>query len=51
MKPERKKALSIPMHRWEDDIKTVIIKLGWKKCGLDLSSSDRDQWRTLARNL
>jgi hypothetical protein len=28
-KPEGNRALGIPRHRWEDNIKTYFTKIGW----------------------
>jgi len=44
-KPERKRSLERPRHRWEDNIKMDLQEVG---CGgvdwIDLSQ-DRDRWR------
>jgi hypothetical protein len=29
-KPERKRKLGIPRHRWEDDIKMDVQEVGWR---------------------
>jgi len=46
-KPERKRPLGRPRHRWEDNIKLDLQKVG---CGvmyrIDLVQ-DRDRWRAL----
>jgi hypothetical protein len=30
VKPERKRTLQIPTHKWENDIKIVLVKVGWE---------------------
>jgi hypothetical protein len=36
-KPEGKKQLGRPRHRWEDNIEIYLKGIGWKGCGLDAS--------------
>jgi hypothetical protein len=47
-KPERKRPLGRPRRRWEDNIKRIFRKLGWKGRGdwMELAQ-DRDRWRAL----
>jgi len=50
-KPERKKPLRRPRHRWEDNIKMDLQEVGCEVgCGgmdwIELAQ-DRDRWRTL----
>jgi hypothetical protein len=46
-KPEGKKPLGRPRHRWVDHIKIDLRDIGWD--GMDWISlaQDRDQWRAL----
>jgi hypothetical protein len=46
-KPEGKRPLGRPRHRWEDNIRTDLLEVGGG-CGdwMDLAQ-DRDRWRTL----
>jgi hypothetical protein len=46
VKPEEKRPLGIPRHRWEDNIKMDLQKVGWWGHGLDWSK-DRDRCRAL----
>ena len=53
-KPEGKRPLGIPKHRWEDNIKMELQEVG-RSCGdwMELAQ-DRDRWRALVgrvRNL
>ena len=43
-KPERKRPLGRPRHRWEN-IKLDLQEVGCE--GLDLMAQDRDRWRAL----
>jgi hypothetical protein len=46
-KPERKRTIGRPTHRWVDNIKIDFKEIGWD--GMDWINlvQDRDQWRTL----
>ena len=46
-KPEGKRPLGRPTHRWEDNIKMVLREVG-RGCGgwMELAQ-DRDRWRAL----
>jgi hypothetical protein len=46
-KPEGKRPLGRPRHRWVDNIKMDLLEIGW--CGVDWTglAQDRDKWRTL----
>jgi len=47
-KPEGKRSLARPRHRWEDNIKMDLQEVGWV-LGMDWTdlAQDRDRWRTL----
>jgi hypothetical protein len=38
-KPEVKRPLGRPRHRWENNIKTNLREIGWGKYGVNLSGS------------
>jgi hypothetical protein len=46
-KPEGKRLLGRPRHRWEDNIKMGPRKLGLSGMDWINLAQDRDQWRTL----
>jgi hypothetical protein len=50
-KPEGKRSLGRPRHRWEDNIKMDLQEVGWS-CGdwMELAQ-DRDRWRALVGTL
>jgi hypothetical protein len=53
-KPEGKRLLRRPCHRWMDNIKINLRKLGWGGADWIGLAQDRDKWRaimTLAMNL
>jgi hypothetical protein len=41
-KPERKRPLRRPRHRWEDNIRMDLMEIGWERCGLDSSGSGQE---------
>jgi hypothetical protein len=46
-KPEVKRPLGRPRHRWVDNIKMDLTEIGWDgRDGIELAQ-DRDQWRVL----
>jgi len=46
-KPEGKRPLGIPRHRWEDNIKIHLQEVGYQgMVWIDLAQ-DRDRWRAL----
>jgi hypothetical protein len=50
-KPERKRPLGRPIHRWVDNIKMDLRDIGW--CGvysIDMVQ-DNDQWRALVNTV
>jgi hypothetical protein len=50
-KPEGRKPLRRPRHRWLDNIRMVLVEVGWgdvKWVGL---AQDRDRWRALVNSI
>jgi len=45
-KPEGKRQLGRPRHRWEDNIKMDLQEVGWGMDWIELAQ-DRDRWRAL----
>jgi hypothetical protein len=45
-KPDGKRPLGRPRHRWEDNIKIDLQGMGWGMDWIELAQ-DRDRWRTL----
>jgi hypothetical protein len=46
-KPEGKRLLGRPRHRWEDDIKTDVQEVGGDRGDWMELTQDRDGWRAL----
>jgi hypothetical protein len=46
-KPEGKKPLRRPRHRWVDDIKMDFREIEWGGMDWIYLAQDRDQWRAL----
>jgi hypothetical protein len=46
-KPEGKRPIGRPRHRWEDDIKTDLREIGWGGMDWIHLAQNRDQWRAL----
>jgi hypothetical protein len=46
-KPEGKKPLGWPRHRWEDNIRMDLSEIGWEGVNRMHVTQNRDQWRTL----
>ena len=47
VKPEGKRQLGRPRHRWEDNMKMDPQEVGCKDVDLIDMSQDRDRWRAL----
>jgi hypothetical protein len=47
VKPEGKRLLERPRHRWGDNIKVDLQEVGCKDMDLIDVSQDRDRWRAL----
>jgi hypothetical protein len=50
-KPEGKRQLRIPRHRWEDNMKMDLQEVGCGGYGLDRPRSDRDKWWALVNTV
>jgi hypothetical protein len=46
-KPEEKRPLERPRHRWEDGIKTDLREIGWGGVEWIHLAQDRDRWRAV----
>jgi hypothetical protein len=46
-KPERKRPLGRPRHKWEDNIKMDLRDVGWSGMDWIDLAHDRNQWRAL----
>ena len=44
-KPEGKRTLGRPRHRWEDNIKMYLEEVGWKGMEWIDLAQDRDRWQ------
>jgi hypothetical protein len=48
-KPEGKRPLGGPKHRWVDNIKRDLREMGWVDMDWIGLAQDRDQWRALVK--
>jgi hypothetical protein len=46
-KPEEKRPLGRPRHKWEDNIRMDLRGIGWSAMDWIDLAQDRDQWRAL----
>jgi hypothetical protein len=46
-KPEGKRPLGRPRHRWVDNIKMDLLEIGWSGVDWIGLAQDRDKWRAL----
>jgi hypothetical protein len=46
-KPEGRRPLERPRHRWEDNIKMDLREVGWEGADWIDLAQDRDRWRAL----
>jgi hypothetical protein len=46
-KPERKRSLRRPRRGWVDNIKMVLLEIGWGSVDWIGLAQDRDKWRAL----
>jgi hypothetical protein len=50
-KPEVKKPVGRPRHRWVDSIKIDLTEIGWNGTYWIELAQDRDQWRALVNTV
>jgi hypothetical protein len=50
-KPERRRPLGRPRHRWVDNIKIDLREIGWDDVDWVDLAQDRDQWRALVNTV
>jgi hypothetical protein len=50
-KPEGKRPLGIPRHRWVDSNKMDLREIGWDGMDWIDLAQDRDQWRALVNTV
>jgi hypothetical protein len=50
-KPEGKRPLGRPRHRWVDDIEMDLTEIGWDGMDWIDLAQDRDQWRALVNTV
>jgi hypothetical protein len=50
-KPEGKKPLGRPRHRWLDNIRMDLVKVGWDDVDWIGLAQDRDRWRALVNSI
>jgi hypothetical protein len=46
-RPEGRRPLGRPRHRWEDNIKTDLREVGWECMNWIELAQDRDRWRAV----
>jgi hypothetical protein len=50
-KPEGKRPLERPRHRWEDNIRMDLREVGWEGVDLVRLTQDSDQWQALVNTV
>jgi hypothetical protein len=50
-KPEGKRPLGRPRHRWVDNIKMHLREIGWDGVGWIDRAQNRDQWRVVVNTV
>jgi hypothetical protein len=50
-KPEEKRPLGRPRHRWVDNIKMDLKEIGWDGMVWIELAQDRDQWRAVVNTV
>jgi hypothetical protein len=50
-KPEEKRPLGRPRHRWEDGIRMDLREIGWMNVDWLQLAQDRDRWRALVNTV
>jgi len=51
VKPEAKRPLGRPTHRWEDNIKTDLQEVGWGGMDWIEPAQGRDRWKVLVHEV
>jgi hypothetical protein len=49
-KPERRRPLGRPRHKWVDNIKVALRQMGWSDIDRVDLAHNRDQWRRAVMN-
>jgi hypothetical protein len=50
-KPERRSPLGRPRHRWVDDTRMDLVKVGWGDMDWIGLTQDRDRWKALVNSV
>jgi hypothetical protein len=50
-KPEGRKPLGRPRHRWLDNIRMDLVEMGWSDVDWIGLARDRDRWRALVNSI
>jgi hypothetical protein len=50
-KPERRRPLGRPRHRWLDNIRMDLVQVGWGDVDCIGLAHDRDRWRALVNSV
>jgi hypothetical protein len=50
-KPEGKRPLESPRHRWEDGIRMDLREIGWRSVEWIQLAQDRDRWRAVVNTV
>jgi hypothetical protein len=50
-KPEGRKPLGRPKHRWSDNIRMDLVEVGWGDVNWIGLAQDRDGWRALVNSV
>jgi hypothetical protein len=50
-KPERRRPLGRPRHRWEDVIRMDLMEIGWGSVDWIQLAQDRDRWRAVVNTV
>jgi hypothetical protein len=50
-KPERRRLLGRPRHRWLDNIRMDLVEVGWVDIDWTGLAQDRDRWRALVNSV
>jgi hypothetical protein len=50
-KPEGKRPLGRPRHRWEDGVRMNLREIGWESADWIQLAQDRDQWQAVVNTV